>query len=809
MNRFSRYRDSTIRPRRQRRAGIAFLLSGLLLLAGVVQAQLPQPVNYQGRVAVDGVNFDGTGLFKFALVDGGTDMARAAELESIYVEDGEIMGVYLAHYGYGYTEPPVVTVHSGTGTGAVLEAVVEFGQVTMVNIVNGGTGYAWSDWVTFAMPPPTIEHVTFWSNDHTSWEGSEPMTAVEIPVVKGLYSVMLGDTSLLNMVELPAYVFSDWSPEPDKWLRVWFNDGVNGFQQLTPDQRLGAVGYAMLSQKVVAGAIWNDHVHWAANIGGSKVAAATTSARGTVQFATDGEVAAGKAVQANDSRLTGGGATPSGWTDDGAVVRLTTEGDSVRIGSAAGAFGKLYVNNGAGETAILGRSQNAAVYANATTDYGLFAQAGANYGVYAEAANRFGVYGGATTDGVYGRAFENYGVRGNAAINWGVYGYAGQNYGVYGYAAHSWGVRGQAGHSFGVVGDAIQNYGVMGFAGKDYGVYGNSWENYGVYGQAMQNFGVFGNAQWHHGVRGTAGVSNGVTGQAPTYGVYGQATANFGVYGQATNYGVYGNANKFGVYGNAFANGVFGNAQSFGVYGRAEQWGVLGVATLYGTGVHGNSQTSIGVLGSAVTSVGVDGWAPTIGVQGRANTYGVRGNAAQNYGVYGYAGQNWGGYFTAGSGNALYSDGNIVINTGHNLRWSNGAFKAFTIDHPLDPEGAILRHFSAEGPEALVLYRGTAVLDAEGTAIVELPEYFDALAREAQVQLTARGASMPGLFYDGPEGNAFLIGGGAPGGTVAWLVSAERDDPKARLERVERPVEQHKGTPGAPAAGTFISPESF
>ncbi|MFZ4767647.1 MAG: hypothetical protein ACOYMN_22085, partial [Roseimicrobium sp.] len=34
-----------------------------------LHAQVPQLINYQGRVGVNGVNFDGTGQFKFALVD--------------------------------------------------------------------------------------------------------------------------------------------------------------------------------------------------------------------------------------------------------------------------------------------------------------------------------------------------------------------------------------------------------------------------------------------------------------------------------------------------------------------------------------------------------------------------------------------------------------------------------------------------------------------------------------------------------------------------------------------------------------------
>jgi len=35
----------------------------------------------------------------------------------------------------------------------------------------------------------------------------------------------------------------------DVFLRVWFNDGVHGYQQLTPDQRIAAVGYALNAER--------------------------------------------------------------------------------------------------------------------------------------------------------------------------------------------------------------------------------------------------------------------------------------------------------------------------------------------------------------------------------------------------------------------------------------------------------------------------------------------------------------------------------------------------------------------------------
>ncbi len=152
---------------RRRRVAVAALAFSSVLLALRLLAQVPQLINYQGRVAVGGVNFSGTGNFKFALVNG-----------------------------------------NGTQT--------------------------------------------YWSNDGSSNAGTEPASAVALPVSSGLYAVLLGDSGLPNMQPIPASVFDN---HPDVRLRVWFNDGSNGSQLLAPDQRVGAVGYAMMAANVPDGAI--------------------------------------------------------------------------------------------------------------------------------------------------------------------------------------------------------------------------------------------------------------------------------------------------------------------------------------------------------------------------------------------------------------------------------------------------------------------------------------------------------------------------------------------------------------------------
>ncbi len=83
---------------------------------------------------------------------------------------------------------------------------------------------------------------TYWSNDGTSVNGSEPTAHVSVQVNGGLYSILLGNTAITGMSALDVSVFRTHS---DVKLRVWFNDGKNGFQQLSPDRPFSSVPYAL------------------------------------------------------------------------------------------------------------------------------------------------------------------------------------------------------------------------------------------------------------------------------------------------------------------------------------------------------------------------------------------------------------------------------------------------------------------------------------------------------------------------------------------------------------------------------------
>ena len=92
---------------------------------------------------------------------------------------------------------------------------------------------------------------SFWSNDGTSASGSEPNQVVTNLVSQGLFSILLGDSSVANMEPIDWSVFTN----SDVRLRIWFGDGTNQSVLLTPDQRLGSVGFAMMAANFPDGAV--------------------------------------------------------------------------------------------------------------------------------------------------------------------------------------------------------------------------------------------------------------------------------------------------------------------------------------------------------------------------------------------------------------------------------------------------------------------------------------------------------------------------------------------------------------------------
>jgi len=194
-----------------------------------MDAQVPGIINYQGRIISGGTNFDGTGQFQFALVNG--------------------------------------------------------------------------------MGAPT-----YWSNG---------VATVSLTVTKGLYSVLLGDTTIANMAAIPVTVFTN----TDVRLRVWFNDGIHGAQQLTPDQRLAAAGYALMAANVPAGAITSaqlaSNAVTSANLapGAVTTAAIAGGAVGANQLASN--AVSGATLAANGVLTNGSPTFTAGWAQGNPILSLT------------------------------------------------------------------------------------------------------------------------------------------------------------------------------------------------------------------------------------------------------------------------------------------------------------------------------------------------------------------------------------------------------------------------------------------------------------------------------------------------------
>lgn len=152
---------------------------------------------------------------------------------------------------------------------------------TMINyqgrVVVDGTNFTGNGQFKFAFVDSSGA-TSFWSHDGTSTSGSAPARHIVLPVSSGLYSVALGDSSVLNSAGNPmdAITPADLG-NADLWLRIWFNDGQSGFQQLSPDQRITSVAYALVAESVPDGSITAEKLAPGVGAGGNLQASRSSS----------------------------------------------------------------------------------------------------------------------------------------------------------------------------------------------------------------------------------------------------------------------------------------------------------------------------------------------------------------------------------------------------------------------------------------------------------------------------------------------------------------------------------------------------
>jgi hypothetical protein len=154
------------------------------------------------------------------------------------VNSGFVTSITLTDGGTGYSGAPTVNLTGGGGSGASAIALLVDGAVTGFTITSPGFGYTSAPTMSVTSPPePTTmtNYVTYWSNDGTSMAGSEPVAPVSLPISKGLFSVRLGDANMMNNQSIPNEVID----HADMRLRIWFNEGIKGWQRLGGDSALG------------------------------------------------------------------------------------------------------------------------------------------------------------------------------------------------------------------------------------------------------------------------------------------------------------------------------------------------------------------------------------------------------------------------------------------------------------------------------------------------------------------------------------------------------------------------------------------
>jgi len=216
--------------------------------------------------------------------------------------------------------------------------------------------------------------------------------------------------------------------------------------------------------------------------------------------------------------------------------------------------------------------------------------------------------------------------------------------------------------------------------------------------------------------------------------------------------------------------------------------------------INGQSESGHGVCGWAKSGYGVHGYSESgNGMSGYGGAHGVYGEniGTGNHGILGGSGEGVRGY--SATGYAGYFHGDVVI-TGV-LSKASGSFR---IDHPLDPENKYLQHSFVESPDMMNIYNGMLILDENGQAVVQLPDYFEALNRDFRYQLTCIGGFAPVYIAEKISDKRFKIAGGKPGMEVSWQVTGIRRDAYADKNRVV--VEENKSLQ---ERGYYLHPEAY
>lgn len=171
------------------------------------------------------------------------------------------------------------------------------------------------------------------------------------------------------------------------------------------------------------------------------------------------------------------------------------------------------------------------------------------------------------------------------------------------------------------------------------------------------------------------------------------------------------------------------------------------------------------------SEIGIEGIGTEIGVTGQSSMVGVSGATnANGIGVIGNAEEVGGPNARAG---VFFGDVEVTGNL------CAGSFE-FCVDSPLDPGNTSINHAGVGSSEMLNIYSGNAVLDENGEAWIELPDWFEALNCDFRYQIACIGEFASVYIAEEVSDNHFKVAGGNPGMKLSWQLTGVRQDPWAK-----------------------------
>lgn len=166
---------------------------------------------------------------------------------------------------------------------------------------------------------------------------------------------------------------------------------------------------------------------------------------------------------------------------------------------------------------------------------------------------------------------------------------------------------------------------------------------------------------------------------------------------------------------------------------------------------------------------------------------------------------------TNGNGSALFEQGRTTAATFNGAVQINGDLtvtgtkSGFHIDDPRAPTTRTLTHTPVESDALTVVYTGNVRTGRNGRAVVQLPAYAIAIARDWRYQLTPIGQFGQAIVArEVGTGGRFTIHTEKPNTKVSWSVTGVRFDPQAKHDAIH-PVQRKVGD----AVGRYLDPEAY